>query len=178
MRETPTTYTTNGTPVTTETMSANFRSHEDRSSTTPTNPSAARRSLVAATNQSAPKQLHAIGRGNRVRITADESGADRFVAAWVRHLGATVLTDADSPRPADVIVTADDYLAARRWKAGHGLAQLAAADVFQLIREGAFAGLDVAIHPLTEATRLQDDIENRRTAGPIVLMPGDVTLAA
>jgi hypothetical protein len=124
------------------------------------------------------KQLHAIVRGNRVRIVADESGADRFVAAWVRHLGATVLTDADEAQPSDVLVTPQDFIAARRWRAGHGLAQLAAADVFQLIREGAFAGLDVSIHPLTDATRLQDDIEQRRTVGPVVLMPRDVTLAA
>jgi hypothetical protein len=124
------------------------------------------------------KQLHSIGRGNRVRIEVDETGADRFVAAWVRHLGATVLTDDDEPRASDVVVTAEDFVAARRWRAGHGLAQLAAADVFQLIREGAFAGLDVRIHPLTEASRVQDDIENRRIAGPVVLMPADVTLAA
>jgi hypothetical protein len=124
------------------------------------------------------KQLHAIGRGNRVRIVADESGADRFVAAWVRHLGATVLTDSDEAQPSDVLVTPQDFVAARRWRAGHGLAQLAAADVFQLIREGAFAGLDVSIHPLTDAPRLQDDIEQRRTVGPVVLMPRDVTLAA
>lgn len=124
------------------------------------------------------KQLHAVGRGNRVRITPDDSGADRFVAAWVRHLGATVLTDSDDPRPSDVVITSEDYATARRWRAGHGLAQLAAADVFQLIRDGAFEGLDVSIHPLNEATRIQDDIEQRRTAGPVVLMPGDVTLAA
>jgi D-arabinose 1-dehydrogenase-like Zn-dependent alcohol dehydrogenase len=124
------------------------------------------------------KQFHAIGRGNRVRIAADASGADRFVAAWVRHLGAVVLTEADESRPSDVLVTREDFVAARRSRAGHGLAQLAAADVFQLIREGAFKGLDVSIHPLTEATRLQADIEERRTAGPVVLMPGDVTLAA
>jgi D-arabinose 1-dehydrogenase-like Zn-dependent alcohol dehydrogenase len=123
------------------------------------------------------KQLHAIGRGNRVHITADESGADRFVAAWVRHIGAIVATDGEV-RPSDVIITAQDYEAARRWRAGHGLAQLAAADVFQLIRNGAFSGLDVSIHPLTEASRLQADIEERRTAGPVVLMPADVTLAA
>lgn len=124
------------------------------------------------------KQLHSIGRGNRVRIVTDESGADRFVAAWVRHLGATVLTDADEANPSDVLVTPQDFLAARGWRAGHGLAQLAAADVFQLIREGAFAGLDVSIHPLTDAPRLADDIEQRRTIGPVVLMPRDVTLAA
>ena len=124
------------------------------------------------------KQLHSIGRGSRVRIEPDESGADRFVAAWALHLGATVLSADDVSRPADIVVTSDDFIAARRYRAGHGLAQLAAADVFQLIREGAFAGLDVSIHPLTEASRLQDDIENRRTAGPVVLMPGDVTLAA
>jgi hypothetical protein len=124
------------------------------------------------------KQQHAIGRGNRVRIAADESGADRFVAAWARHLGAIVLGEDDEARPSDTVITTEDFAAARRWRASHGLAQLAAADVFQLIREGAFAGLDVSIHPLTEATRLQDDIEQRRTAGPVVLMPADVTLAA
>jgi hypothetical protein len=124
------------------------------------------------------KQLHAIGRGNRVRIASDESGADRFVAAWVRHLGATVLTDSDEALPSDVLVTPRDYDTARRWRAGHGLAQLAAADVFQLIREGAFAGLDVSIHPLTDAQRLEEDIQQRRTIGPVVLMPKDVTLAA
>jgi D-arabinose 1-dehydrogenase-like Zn-dependent alcohol dehydrogenase len=124
------------------------------------------------------KQLHAIGRGNRVRIATDESGADRFVAAWVRHLGAIVLAGADEARASDVVITPEDFIAARRWRAGHGLAQLAAADVFQLIRDGAFAGLDVSIHPLTEAPRLEADIEQRKTAGPIVLMPKDVTLAA
>lgn len=124
------------------------------------------------------KQLHAIGRGNRVRVAADEAGADRFVAAWVRHLGATVLTDLDESHPSDVLVTPQDFVTARKWRAGHGLAQLAAADVFQLIRDGAFAGLDVSIHPLTDAQRLADDIEQRRTVGPVVLMPKDVTLAA
>ena len=124
------------------------------------------------------KQLHSIGRGNRVRIAADEAGADRFVAAWIRHIGGTVLSASDEPHPSDVIVTHEDFAAARRWRAGHGLGQLAAADVFQLIREGAFAGLDVSIHPLKDAPRLQDDIEQNRTTGPVVLMPGDVTLAA
>jgi D-arabinose 1-dehydrogenase-like Zn-dependent alcohol dehydrogenase len=123
------------------------------------------------------KQLRPIGRGNRVAIERDEFGADRFVAAWARHLGATVVTAADAGS-ADLTVTTDDFEAARRWKFGHGLGQLAAADVFQLIREGAFAGLDVSIHPLGDATRVQNEIEQKRTAGPVVLMPGDVTLAA
>ncbi len=123
------------------------------------------------------KQLRPIGRSNRVHIAADESGADRFVAAWVRHIGATVAADGDV-RPTDIRVTTEDFAAARRWKFGHGLGQLAAADVFQLIREGAFGGLDVRIHPLGDALRIQGDIEAKRTAGPVVLMPADVTLAA
>jgi D-arabinose 1-dehydrogenase-like Zn-dependent alcohol dehydrogenase len=122
------------------------------------------------------KQLRPIGRGNRVAIERDEFGADRFVAAWARHLGATVVT-ADA-LPADLTVTTDDFEAARKWKFGHGLGQLAAADVFQLIREGAFADLDVSIHPLGDASRVQNEIEQKRTAGPVVLMPGDVSLAA
>ncbi|HEY4269950.1 MAG TPA: hypothetical protein VGM94_17335 [Galbitalea sp.] len=128
------------------------------------------------------KQLRPIGRGNRIAIERDDFGADRFVAAWARHLGATVVTAAEAHTvgavPVDLTVTTDDFEAARRWKFGHGLGQLAAADVFQLIREGAFADLDVRIHPLGDASRVQNEIEQKRTAGPVVLMPGDVTLAA
>lgn len=123
------------------------------------------------------KQIHSIGRGNRVRIESDGDGADRFVAAWVASVGAVVVDEASEER-ADVVVTKDDFSAARRWRYGHGLGQLAAADVFAAIRGGAFAGLDVAIHPLGEAARLQNEIELKQTAGPIVLMPADVTLAA
>lgn len=123
------------------------------------------------------RQIHSIGRGNRVLIEPDAHGADRFLAAWVAHVGGIVVP-ADSRDHADVIVTADDFEVARRWRYGHGLGQLAAADVFAAIRSGAFAGLEASIHPLGEATRLQNDIEQKRTAGPVVLMPGDVTLAA
>lgn len=123
------------------------------------------------------RQVHSIGRGNRVRIESDGDGAARFLGAWVEYVGATVVTD-DADETADVVVTADDFAAARRWRYGHGLGQLAAADVFAAIRAGAFAGLRVSIHPLAEAARLQNDIEQKRTSGPVVLMPGDVTLAA
>jgi hypothetical protein len=123
------------------------------------------------------KQLHTVSRGDRVHIAADEFGADRFVAAWVRHAGGTVVTDGDIRRN-DTVVTEDDFRQARAWKFGHGLGQLAAADVFQLIRAGAFADLDVRIHPLADATRVQEELAERRTAGPVVLMPGEVTLAA
>jgi hypothetical protein len=122
------------------------------------------------------KQLHTIGKGNRVHIAADEFGADRFVAAWVRHVGAVVVRD-DVLR-SDVVVTREDFAAARAWRFGHGLGQLAAADVFQLIREGAFEDLDVRIHPLADASRVQTELAEKRTAGPVVLMPGEVTLAA
>jgi hypothetical protein len=122
------------------------------------------------------KQLHTIGRGDRVHIAADDFGADRFVAAWVRHVGATVVRG-DVLR-SDVVVSREDFTAARAWRFGHGLGQLAAADVFQLIREGAFADLDVRIHPLADASRVQAELAEKRTAGPVVLMPGEVTLAA
>lgn len=123
------------------------------------------------------KQLHTIGRGDRVHVAADDSGSDRFVAAWVRHVGATVVSD-DVVRPTDVRVTEADFAAARNWRFGHGLGQLAAADVFQLIRAEAFAELDVRISPLSDAARVQTEIEEKRTAGPVVLLPGEVTLAA
>jgi hypothetical protein len=126
------------------------------------------------------KQLHSVGRGTRVVIEPDDDGAHRFVAAWVGYAGGSVVSsdELDSGAKPDILVTVEDFAAARRWKFGHGLGQLAAADVFQAIRAGAFAGLDVAIHPLGEASRVQNDIEQKRTAGPVVLMPADVTLAA
>jgi len=123
------------------------------------------------------KQLRPMGRGNRVHIQDDESGAGSFVAAWARHIGAIVVTDGTA-LVNDVVVSAKDFAAARRWKFSHGLAQLAATDVFQLIREGAFKDVDVRIHPLADASRVQLDIDEKRIAGPVVLMPGDVTLAA
>jgi hypothetical protein len=46
------------------------------------------------------------------------------------------------------------------------------------MRAGAFAGLTVSVHPIGEASRVQQDIEEKRTAGPVVLVPGDVSLAA
>jgi hypothetical protein len=123
------------------------------------------------------KQMHTIGRGDRVHIAEDEFGADRFVAAWVNHVGATVVTG-EELRKRDVVVTAEDFVTARAWKFGHGLGQLAAADVFQLIRDGAFDDLEVRIHPLADASIVQAELEEKRTAGPVVLMPGEVTLAA
>jgi hypothetical protein len=122
------------------------------------------------------KQLHTIGRGDRVHLAADEFGADRFVAAWIEYVGATVVDGPVARR--DVVITPSDYSAARRWKFGHGLAQLAAADVFQAMRAGAFDDVAVSLEPLGAASRVQSDIEQKRTAGPIVLMPGSVGLAA
>jgi hypothetical protein len=123
------------------------------------------------------KQLRPVGRGNRIHIHDDGSGTANFVAAWARHIGAIVVTDGTA-LVNDVVVSAKDFAAARRWKFSHGLAQLAATDVFQLIREGAFKDVDVRIHPLADAGRVQLEIDEKRTAGPVVLMPGDVTLAA
>ncbi|HEY5319449.1 MAG TPA: hypothetical protein VIJ76_01095 [Galbitalea sp.] len=123
------------------------------------------------------KQLHTIGRGDRVHIAANDSGADQFVAAWASYVGATVVTDGEV-RQTDVRVTDADFVAAKNWRFGHGLGQLAAADVFQLIRADAFAGVDVRIHPLRDASRMQAEIEEKRTMVPVVLLPGEVTLAA
>jgi NADPH:quinone reductase-like Zn-dependent oxidoreductase len=122
------------------------------------------------------KQLHSIGRGNRISIARDPSGCDRFVAAWARHIGAEVVEAADGA--VDVAVVAADYVAAARWRYGHGLAQLAASDVFTAMREGAFADMDVARHPLSEASRVHSEVEAGTVTGPVVLLPGVGELAA
>jgi len=111
------------------------------------------------------KQLHSIGRGNRVSVAADLSGADAFVKAWVQHLGATVVDG-----QADVEVTADDYRAARMFPNSHGLAQLAASDVFQAVRLGVFDGLEIASYPLSDAAKAKLAVETREASGPVVLL--------
>ena len=121
------------------------------------------------------KQLHTVGRGDRVYIERDESGVDRFVTAWTRHMGAAVVTDAEL---ATVQITAADFAAGARWRYGHGLAQLAAADVFQAMRDGAFDDLEIGVQPLSEAARVHSEIASRQVAGPFVLLPATGTIAA
>ena len=111
------------------------------------------------------KQLHSIGRGNRVSVAPDLGGADAFVKAWVQHLGATVVEG-----QADVAVTADDYRAARTFPNSHGLAQLAASDVFQAVRMGVFDGLEIASYPLSDAAKAKLAVETREASGPVVLL--------
>lgn len=113
------------------------------------------------------KQFHSIGRNNTVSIATDPSGAHRFVQAWVEHLGGVVVpTGADH---ADVTITAEDYAAARMLRSGHGVAQLAAADVFQAVRQGVFDGLEIASYPLSDAEKAKTALADH-SAGPVVLL--------
>jgi len=113
------------------------------------------------------KQLHSIGRGNRVCVAADRSGADAFVIAWAEHLGAVIVPE-NSPN-IDVAITADDYTAARMLRNSHGVAQLAASDVFQAVRKGVFDGLSIASYPLSDAAKAKSAFEERSN-GPVVLL--------
>jgi len=123
------------------------------------------------------RHLHAVGRGNRVYVTPDESGSDTFVDAWARHLGA-VIVDESERRTADVVISTADYRAGERWHYGHGVAQLAASDVFQAMRDGAFREVEIARHPLSEAARIHSELGAKRITGPAVLLPGTSELAA
>ena len=114
------------------------------------------------------KQLHTIGRGNRVLVATDESGAHSFVAAWVLDLGATVVDDAAS---ADVVITAADYAAARSWRYANGQAQIASADVFAEVRRGIFDDIEVTNYSIADAQRARADFEQRVAPAPIVLLP-------
>lgn len=116
------------------------------------------------------KQLHTIGRGNRVLVAPDESGADAFVAAWVRDLGATVV-GIDDAAAADVVVTPGDYAAARRWRYANGQVQIASADVFAEVRRGIFDDIEVTSYPIADAERAYSDLEQRVAPAPIVLLP-------
>ena len=114
------------------------------------------------------KQLHSVGRGNRVVIADDETGAAAFVAAWVLDLGAEIV-DADDR--ADVVITPADFSAAHRWRYANGLAQIAAADVFAEVRRGIFDEIPVTNYPIAEADRAKDEFERRVASSPIVLLP-------
>jgi NADPH:quinone reductase-like Zn-dependent oxidoreductase len=114
------------------------------------------------------KQLHSIGRGNRVRVDSDPSGVDLFVSAWATSLGATIVNDVDAE--VDVAITADDYKAARLMRSGHGLGQMAASDVFQAVRNGVFDGLEFASYPLSDPGLVKSAVESRGNAGPVVLL--------
>ncbi|WP_411700145.1 hypothetical protein [Conyzicola sp.] len=114
------------------------------------------------------KQLHSVGRGNRVVIEDDETGASAFVAAWVLDLGAEVVEAGDR---ADVVITADDFAAARRWRYANGLVQIAAADVFAEVRRGIFDEIPVTTYPIADAERARAELVQRVAASPIVLLP-------
>lgn len=112
------------------------------------------------------KLQHAIGRGNRVYITPDLLGADAYVRAWVDDLGGIAVDDATT---ADVVITASDYEAARRWRYGAGLTQQAATDFFQAVRRGVFDCLPITSFKLADAARAKSELDSG--AGPIVLVP-------
>jgi hypothetical protein len=112
------------------------------------------------------KQQHAIGRGNRVFVTEDVNGAAPYVRAWIDDLNAIVVDDAAS---ADVVITASDYEAAKRWRYAAGLSQQAAADFFQAVRRGVFDCLPITSYPLTDAAKAKTELASG--AGPIVLLP-------
>lgn len=121
------------------------------------------------------KQLHSVGRGNCVSVARDDSGVHAFVEAWALDLGATIATANESAK-ADVVVTEADYDAARRWRYANGLAQIAAADVFQEVRRGVFDAIEVTSHSLTDADLARPDLqrgdfERRSVTSPLVLLP-------
>ena len=114
------------------------------------------------------KQLHSVGRGNRVAIADDSTGAAPFVRAWVLDLGAEVVEAGDN---ADVVVTPADFAAAHRWRYANGLGQIAAADVFAEVRRGIFDDIPVTNYPIADADRARDELEKRVASSPIVLLP-------
>ncbi|MGV8884034.1 MAG: hypothetical protein ACOH1T_00405 [Microbacteriaceae bacterium] len=111
------------------------------------------------------RQLHSIGRGNTVAIAEDPSGAHTFVRAWIESLGARAVEGR-----ADIEISDDDYMTARRWRYGHGIGQQAASDVFEMMRRGVFDGIPIATYPLSDALRARSEL----AAGPVVLLPADV----
>jgi NADPH:quinone reductase-like Zn-dependent oxidoreductase len=116
------------------------------------------------------KQLHTIGKGNRVVVEKDAAGVHSFVSAWVIDLGG-IIVDSAERNSADVVISEADFTVARLWRNSHGFAQQAAADVFEAVRRGVFAGLAITSYPLVQAEQARRDLQDSKVAGPIVLLP-------
>lgn len=114
------------------------------------------------------KQLHAIGRGNRVFVAPDQAGADGFVRAWVADAGGVIVS---TPDDAEVVIAASDYEVARRWRYGKGLSQQAAVDVFQAVRRGVFDTLEISMFPLDRAEEARLRLASTPSVGPMLLVP-------
>ena len=108
------------------------------------------------------KQVHAVGRGNRVSVT-DVSVVAPFIAAWAEHLGASIVAE-----DADVVISGQSVRAGLAVRAGHGLAQQSAADVFAALRAGAFDRI-----ALSTPAEARDG-----SRSPVLLHPAEVSLAA
>ena len=108
------------------------------------------------------KQVHAVGRGNRVSVT-DISVVAPFIAAWAEHLGASIVAEG-----ADVVISGQSVRAGLAVRAGHGLAQQSAADVFAALRAGAFDR--IALSTPAEA--------RGGSRSPVLMHPAEVSLAA
>lgn len=115
------------------------------------------------------KQLHTVGRGNRVAVTPDPSGAHHFVAAWATDLGASIVEPGDAS--ADVVITPSDYATAIRWRYANGLVQIASADVFAEVRRGVFDGISVTTYAFADADRARSELAEREYATPVLLLP-------
>lgn len=128
------------------------------------------------------RQLRRVVPGDRVEVAPDSLDIHRFVVAWVKYLGAFVVeasaSAGEGQRPADVVVRPQDYASARRWRHGPGLAQLAAADVFEALREGAFDGIPVSIRPLSVAAEVHEQMSAGSWTDPVVLLPESAMVAA
>lgn len=112
------------------------------------------------------RQVHAAGRGTRVAVT-DVSVIAPFVAAWVKHLGGTVVPGGEAGG-AEIVISGQSIRSALAVRSGHGLAQQAAADVFAAMRAGAFDAITLSS---------VDDARNG-SRSPVLLHPAEVTLAA
>ena len=111
------------------------------------------------------KHLHSIGRGNRVSVAVDDTGAHAFVIAWARYLGAEIVE-----RNADVEITSADYTAARQLRTSHGIAQVAASEVFHAVRCGVFDGVEIARFPLSDAAGAKRSLSDGEAPIPVVLI--------
>jgi NADPH:quinone reductase-like Zn-dependent oxidoreductase len=95
------------------------------------------------------RQVRRIRSGDRVLVGDGAAAVGPYLAAWVEHLGASVVSEG----PADATITATDIATACATRPVHGLAQQAAADVYAAIRAGVFAPagpVGRVLHPTEE----------------------------
>jgi NADPH2:quinone reductase len=136
--------------------------------------------VIATDNQDFRAHVREITEANGVDVVYGEVGLDTLVRSLdlIRPFGKIVLFEwaAGAPDPVDTVrLLARSTSVVTPAVSGHipdrDSLERAAAAVFSALRTGVFGDVPVRTYPLSRAAAAHADLEQRRTTGPVVLVP-------